>query len=110
MYGEATLYDTLEVSPCACPQVIRAAYRSLVQHHHPDKQSGSNAASERLVRINHAYTILSDPARRLRYDQMTGLRERFVERRGAGAQTQECRGHGRAEPQRMRPFAFRPLE
>ncbi|OGB31340.1 MAG: hypothetical protein A3F78_03000 [Burkholderiales bacterium RIFCSPLOWO2_12_FULL_61_40] len=109
MQGEATLYDTLEVSPRACPQVIRAAYRSLAQSHHPDKQAGSDAASERQARINHAYTVLSDPAQRQRYDQAIGVREGFAERRGATAGQAQGQCTGAARRQGLRPFAFRPL-
>lgn len=111
MQGEATLYDTLEVSPRACPQVIRAAYRSLAQCHHPDKQASSQAASERQARINHAYAVLSDPAQRQRYDQAIAVREGFAERRGTGAQAQDQPGDGGAAQHKVavRPFAFRPL-
>ncbi len=109
MQGEATLYDTLEVSPRACPQVIRAAYRSLAQYHHPDKQAGSDLASERQAHINHAYAVLSDPARRQRYDQTIALRERFAERRGAGGSALGRTGGGASTAQPPRPFAFRPL-
>ena len=110
MQGEATLYDTLEVSPRACPQVIRAAYRSLAQYNHPDKQPGSDAASERQARINHAYAVLSDPAQRQRYDQTIAVREGFAERRGAGVQAPDHPGEGAAiGPKVVRPFAFRPL-
>lgn len=110
MQGEATLYDTLEVSPRACPQVIRAAYRSLAQCNHPDKQAGSDAASERQARINHAYAVLSDPAQRLRYDQTIGVREGFAERRGSGVLAQDHPDDGVAVQHKVvRPFAFRPL-
>ena len=36
-------YDILEVSHTASPEVIRAAYRSLMQRYHPDKNPGRNA-------------------------------------------------------------------
>lgn len=109
MPAEATLYDILEISPKACPQVIRAAYRSLAQCNHPDKQAGSDAASERQARINQAYSILSDPVRRQRYDQEIAVRECFAERRGTAGLTQGRTGVGAAVQQELRPFAFRPL-
>ena len=35
-----SLYELLEVSPNASAAVIKAAYRCLVQQHHPDKKAG----------------------------------------------------------------------
>jgi DnaJ-class molecular chaperone len=107
MECDHTLYDTLEVSPRACPQVIRAAYRCLAQCNHPDKQSGSQAASERQTLINQAYDVLSDPARRQRYDQAIALNDRFIERRGSAGGTPLQSGTG--HPKMSRPFVFRPL-
>ncbi len=63
----ATHYDILEVSPAASDPVIRAAYRSLAQRYHPDRCKEPGAA-ERMKAINEAYGVLSDPARRRRYD------------------------------------------
>lgn len=107
MERDRTLYDTLEVSPRACPQVIRAAYRCLAQCHHPDKQAGSQAASDRQTLINQAYAVLSDPARRQRYDQTIALNERFMERRGNVEAAPMP--SGTASSHTARPFAFRPL-
>lgn len=107
MERDRTLYDTLEVSSRACPQVIRAAYRCLAQCHHPDKQAGSQAASERQALINQAYAVLSDPARRQRYDQTIALNDRFMERRGNAEMAPMHSGTG--HPPTSRPFVFRPL-
>ena len=62
-------YDTLEVSPQASPEVIRAAYKSLMQRVHPDKHPGNGAMAERAGLITLAYDTVSDPARRSAYDQ-----------------------------------------
>ena len=43
-----SLYELLEVSPNASAAVIKAAYRCLVQQHHPDKNSGDRASETRL--------------------------------------------------------------
>ena len=61
-------YDTLEVSPQASPEVIRAAYKSLMQRVHPDKHPGNGAMAERAGLITLAYDTVSDPARRSAYD------------------------------------------
>lgn len=64
-----THYDTLEVSPSASPEVIRAAYKSLIQRFHPDRHPGDEAIAERAAAIAQAYDVLSDPARRAAYSE-----------------------------------------
>ena len=68
-----SLYDILEVSRTASPEVIRAAYKSLVQRFHPDKNPDNPDAEGMLKRINHAYDVLSDPEERAAYDVMLTL-------------------------------------
>ncbi|MGH2521942.1 MAG: SUMF1/EgtB/PvdO family nonheme iron enzyme [Anaerolineales bacterium] len=77
-------YEILDVSPDATPEQIRSAYRILVQLHHPDRLQQANSsvrqyAEERLKKINEAYTVLSDPARRAKYDVATAARSRHPE-------------------------------
>lgn len=45
-----TLYDTLEVSHSASQEVIRAAYRLLIQRYHPDRNPADQAAADRCQR------------------------------------------------------------
>lgn len=100
-----TLYETLEVSPHASTLVIRAAWRSLAQHYHPDKNPDLEDAGQRLMQLNGAYAVLSDPEKRLDYDLQQGIAE-VVERRGnVGASPVQPQ-----EQQTSRPFAFRPLD
>ena len=66
-------YEILDVPPDATDEQIKAAYRILVQLHHPDRLQQVNPAvrayaEERLKKINEAYRELSDPERRSRYD------------------------------------------
>jgi curved DNA-binding protein CbpA len=61
-------YDALEVSQEASPEVIRAAYKSLMQRYHPDRHPGDAAIAERASRVVQAYEVLSDTERRLAYD------------------------------------------
>jgi hypothetical protein len=61
------LYDELQVSRSAEPEVIEAAYRRLARKYHPDV-SNDPASAARMQRIIHAYTVLSDPRRRAEYD------------------------------------------
>lgn len=64
-----THYDILEISERASPEVVRAAYRSLIQRFHPDRRPDDPEAAARAAAITEAYDLLSDPARRAAYDQ-----------------------------------------
>jgi curved DNA-binding protein CbpA len=103
--ADAVLYETLEVSPRARAAVIRAAYRCLVQECHPDRNPGDPDAGARMAQINHAYSVLGDPAKRARYDKKMGID--VAERRGSGTHSAPAKAAGGAK---LRPFAFRPLE
>lgn len=61
-------YDVLEVSPQASAPTLRAAYKSLMQRHHPDRVQTAEAQGQ-ARRINEAYELLSDPQQRRRYDE-----------------------------------------
>lgn len=64
-------YQILGVSQGAEEVVIRAAYRALVQRYHPDKVPAKERAQAqtRLLEIQEAYRILSDPAKRSEFDR-----------------------------------------
>lgn len=66
---DVTHYDALEVSPRASPEVIRAAYKSLMQRFHPDRNPSDKTATARTVQIATAYAVLSDPAKKALYDE-----------------------------------------
>jgi len=66
MAGFPDHYKTLQVDPAAEPEVIAAAYRRLAAKYHPDV-CPDPAAAERMVALNLAYEVLSDPARRAVY-------------------------------------------
>jgi molecular chaperone DnaJ len=61
------LYEILGVPRDASPQEIKASYRRLARELHPDV-NGDPADQERFKEIAGAYEILSDPAKRQRYD------------------------------------------
>jgi TonB family protein len=61
-------YESLNVTPDAPTEVIRAAYRSLSQKHHPDKNVGNHQAAQMMMRLNAAYSVLSDAEQRELYD------------------------------------------
>jgi curved DNA-binding protein len=57
-------YNTLGVSRDATQEDIKKAFRKLAMTHHPDK--GGNPAE--FQKINEAYEVLGDPAKRQQYD------------------------------------------
>jgi hypothetical protein len=60
-------YATLGVSPGADHIVIRAAYRALIRHYHPDSNPDPEAQA-RARAVTEAYAVLRDPAKRAEYD------------------------------------------
>ena len=60
-------YELLQVNPAATSEEIHKAYRSLAMRFHPDRNSTSDAAS-RMAALNEAYSVLSEPELRRRYD------------------------------------------
>lgn len=61
-------YEVLGVSREADASDIKRAYRRLARECHPDVNGGSAEATERFKQISEAYTVLSDPEKRHRYD------------------------------------------
>ena len=68
MASDQDHYAVLQVHPEAEREVIAAAYRSLAQLYHPDRNP-SPEAGPRMVQINLAYEVLRDPERRAAYDR-----------------------------------------
>jgi molecular chaperone DnaJ len=62
-------YDVLGVSRTASADEIKSAYRRLARRYHPDVNPGDNEAEEKFKEIGAAYSVLSDPDRRARFDQ-----------------------------------------
>lgn len=61
------LYELLGVDSSASQDDIRKAYRTLAREHHPDVNAAPGS-EDRFKQIQGAYEILSDPAKRQRYD------------------------------------------
>lgn len=64
-----SLYDELGVAKGASEEDITRAFRKLAKSCHPDLHPGDKKAEERFKRISAAYEILSDKAKRARYDR-----------------------------------------
>jgi DnaJ-class molecular chaperone len=62
-------YKTLGVARDASQEDIRSAYRKLAKQHHPDLNPGNAKAEERFKAIAAANGLLSDVAKRGRYDR-----------------------------------------
>lgn len=61
-------YELLEVSPNASPEVLKAAYKSLMQRYHPDRNPGNAESARRSALVVQAYEVLSDSSMRTAYD------------------------------------------
>lgn len=68
-------YEVLGVDKSASPEDIKKAYRKLAIKYHPDKNPGDKVAEEKFKEAAEAYSVLSDPDKKSRYDQFghTGI-------------------------------------
>jgi DnaJ-class molecular chaperone len=63
-------YKVLGVERTAGEADIKSAYRKLARKHHPDVNPGNKDAEKQFKEINEAYQVLSDPAKRKKYDEL----------------------------------------
>ena len=77
-------YRTLGVPRTASQADIKKAFRKLARESHPDKHAGDKTAERRFKEINEANAVLSDPAKRAKYDQFGRDWEAYA-RAGAAA-------------------------
>ncbi len=76
-------YKILGVDKKASEDEIKRAYRKLALKYHPDRNPGDKQAEEKFKDINEAYQVLSDSAKRTRYDQLGDSYTRFRQHGGA---------------------------
>lgn len=80
-------YEVLGVSRDADAAEIKKAFKKLAREHHPDVAADKEAAEQKFKEINEAYEVLSDPAKRKKYDRLGANWEHgsdFVPPPGAG--------------------------
>ena len=63
-------YEILGVSRKASDGEIKKSFRKLAREFHPDVAKDKKKAEERFKEINEAYEVLSDPAKRRKYDEL----------------------------------------
>jgi curved DNA-binding protein len=63
-------YKILGVPRTAGEDQIRKAFRKLAREYHPDVARDKRVAETKFKEINEAYEVLSDPAKRQKYDQL----------------------------------------
>lgn len=61
-------YKILGISRNASDDDIKKAYRKLAKKYHPDKNQGNTEAERKFKDISEAYTVLSDPTKKRKYD------------------------------------------
>src|SRR3982750_2583569 len=63
-------YESLGVPRTASEGDIKKAFRKLAREYHPDVAKDKKKAEEKFKEINEAYEVLSDPAKRKKYDEL----------------------------------------
>jgi molecular chaperone DnaJ len=61
-------YEVLGVARDCTPEQLKTAYRKLAMQYHPDRNNGDKGAEEQFKEVGEAYSVLSDPQKRQRYD------------------------------------------
>lgn len=64
-------YDSLKLTPKATQAEVKTAYYKLSMQYHPDRNAGSEAASEQFRDISAAYEVLGNVKLRKLYDKGT---------------------------------------
>lgn len=62
-------YEVLGLKKGASDDEIKKAFRKMAMKYHPDKNPGDKEAEEKFKEINEAYSVLSDPDKKSKYDR-----------------------------------------
>jgi chaperone protein DnaJ len=77
-------YKILGVPRAATDKEIKAAYRKLARLHHPDVNPGDKGAEDKFKDIGEAYEVLSDAAKRHKYDEYGDQWKAYSQQQPAG--------------------------
>jgi DnaJ-class molecular chaperone len=78
-------YAVLGVPRGATEKDIKTAYRKLARKHHPDVNPGDKKSEDLFKEIGEAYSVLSDPEKRKKYDRWGADWEKIDQARASGA-------------------------
>jgi len=70
-------YDILGVSPDADKKEIQQTFRKLARKYHPDINPGNKEAEDKFKTVNEAYQVLSDVAKRKKFDELRAEFQRW---------------------------------
>ena len=68
MADKRDCYEILGINKSATEDEIKKAYRKKAKQYHPDANPGDKEAEEKFKEANEAYSILSDPDKKAKYD------------------------------------------
>lgn len=69
MAEDRDYYEILGIDRSADADTIKNAYRKLAKKYHPDLNPGNAEAEKNFKEVNEAYSVLSDPDKKAKYDQ-----------------------------------------
>ena len=69
MADKRDYYEVLGLEKGADASQIKSAFRKAAMKYHPDRNPGDKEAEEKFKEVNEAYSILSDPEKKEKYDR-----------------------------------------
>ena len=69
MADKRDYYEVLGLEKGASEDQIKSAFRKMAMKYHPDRNPGDKTAEEKFKEINEAYSVLSDPDKKEKYDR-----------------------------------------